>query len=719
MAEGDDGRRRSVWIRAIPETTGTGEGPLPDPEARWRYPDLDELLARPAERQPAFHRAIGTSNGVAAANAAIALARLGDASGAKRLFEAVETPSLPLPMRCAAVEALGNLPGDEPRRLLSKLLDQYAEPSARERRSVYLPELHAELIAALGLHVSPAGDERFQAALRSRSVAVRLEAVRRWTHDDASPLPEALIDLRAAGDPRLRIAVMEAVAARQHADAHRLLGEAVHDHALDVRLAAIRGLGALADAEAVALLEPLLSHHATRMREAAVAALAASEAYDILLKAAGDESWRVRMEVARALAGFDGHEASRAARTLLDDASPEVHRELLASVGRWPVEQAGPILLDAMAKDSFSCRKAAAHQLAAQWPQAASFPADGPPERRRVELQRLAKAFREQFPMVEEGPPEPETGNDGQAVSSEELERVEQLLAAEDMAGLSALGPRCIDVLEVLALDRQRRLPEDVYLKVLPDMHPAFALLARLTNDDVIERRRAAAELDALAEKGHLGPLAAERLCRLVTPEPDALVFQSVLSAVAADRSETAHRIAYAAVGHPAAEVRRRGCMHLAAHPDAKHAPALLPAIEDESDAVVVAALRALAASGHLADTGALDELLRSGNEPLQLEVALALVHLDDPRGVATLERLAYSHDAAVRRRVAETMGELADPIFTPNLIRLLDDRVSVMRAALAALPATAGEDQSLLPDGAPATTTERVRRWKAWFATQ
>ncbi len=716
--EGDDGRRRSVWIRAIADSNDDG-GLLRIPKARWRYPDLDELLARPADQQPAFHHALDDADPVVATNAAVALARRGDASGAEQLFDAAAAPKLPLAMRCAAVEALGSLPCDASKRFLSELLDQYEESATRDGRRVYLPELHAELIAALGRCQGPDDDPRFLAALRSSASEVRLEALRVWANDPSAPLPDALVDLRTSGNVRLRTAAVEAVAARPHPEAHRLLGAALRDHDFRVKTAAVRGLGTLGDAEATAALRELLSHHAPRLRQAAVAALAEAEAREAVFEAAGDESWRVRAEVAQALARFPGPEAAAVAHALLDDSSTEVHRELLAAVSQWPLEHSGPILLEALGKESYLCRTTAASRLADHWLPAASFPADAPADRRRPELRRLTEAFHEEFGPAEAAPAEegPERG-EGEA-SSEELQRVEQLLAEEDLTALAELGPRGLEVLEVLALDRQRPVPEAVYHNLLPEVHPAFALLARLESDDVQQRRRAAAELDALSGKGPLGRLAAERLCRLVTPEPDPLVFQSALSAVAGDGGEAAHRLAYAAVGHPAAEVRRRGCLHLAAHPHPKHVPVLRPALEDESEPVVAAAVAALGASGQLDDADALIELMRTGSESLQLEVATALVRLDDPRGVAALERLAYSRDAAVRRRVAETIGELANPTFTPFLIRLLDDRVSVMRAALDALPKTVGEDHSLSSDGSPPATTERVRRWRAWFASQ
>ncbi len=717
--EGTDGRHRSVWIRVIPDASDEPPSLLQSRGPRWRYPDLDELLARPSERQPAFHEGIHDADPVVSANTAIALARLGNAAGAEVLFHAIEAPSFPLPMRCAAVEALGSLPGDEPARLLSQLLDQYGDSAEHKGRHVHVPELHAELIAALGHRSGATDDPRLLAALHGRSSDVRLEALRTWANDDAAPLPEALIDLRTSGDVRLRLAVLEMVVAKRHPDAHRLLADAVCDHNLQVRVAAIHGLGTLADADARATLETLLNHHTGRMREATVAALAELKANEAVFRAVGDESWRVRAEVARAMARFNGPDAVAVADTLLDDPSSEVHRELLKAIARWPVKQSGPILLKAMGKESFLCRKTATDQLAAHWPPAASFPVEGPAERRRAEMDRLTAEFRTTFELADEKPVEPAPRRRDRMVTADELSEVERLLEQEDTVALVAIGPVAIEALEVLAIEYQRPVPELMYQDALPKMHLSFALLARMETTDVTERRRGATELAALAEKEPLGRLAVERLCRFVTPEADALVFQSVLAAVAQDESEAAHRIAYAAVGHAAAEVRRRGCLHLAAHPHPKHTPVLLPAVDDEADSVAAAAVQALGACGHAADAGALTELLRVGNDLLQLEAALALVQLDDPSGIAALERLAHSRDAAVRRRVAEKMGELSDPVFTPTLMRLLDDRVSIIRAALAALPRTVGEDKSLSPDGNLPTTTERVRRWKAWFVSR
>ena len=61
-------------------------------------------------------------------------------------------------------------------------------------------------------------------------------------------------------------------------------------------------------------------------------------------------------------------------------------------------------------------------------------------------------------------------------------------------------------------------------------------------------------------------------------------------------------------------------------------------------------------------------------------------------------------------------MGEIPHESFLPTLIRLLNDRVAIQRAALASLPKVAGLDPSRADDGSPTTTTERVQRWKQWY---
>ena len=216
-----------------------------------------------------------------------------------------------------------------------------------------------------------------------------------------------------------------------------------------------------------------------------------------------------------------------------------------------------------------------------------------------------------------------------------------------------------------------------------------------------------------------MGSLATARLAQQIAAEEDQLVWQSVLTAIADDGSEPAARMACTAAGHRSAEVRRRACEYLAAHPDPRHAPVLLPLLEDANHGVLCEAAWALAAAGREEDRQPLRELLPHNSESLRLEVATALAGAGDPFGKRELVRLAQSRDPAIRRRAAEAMGQLGDRVFASTLIGLLEDRGSVCREALAALPAVVGHDVAQGTDGNHVPTTQRIQLWKQWARQQ
>ena len=227
---------------------------------------------------------------------------------------------------------------------------------------------------------------------------------------------------------------------------------------------------------------------------------------------------------------------------------------------------------------------------------------------------------------------------------------MDRLVHEANLKALADYGPALPDALEHLQFDRKQLLPEEIYRDVLPKYGRVYAALDELASADLTQRRRAAEELAELSGKQPPGRLAIARLAQLVGTEQDALVWQSAMRAIADDGSQPAIDLAYAAIGNASSEVRRRACEHLAAHPDTAHVPVLIPALEDKDQAVVCAAIRALAASGNMNDTKPLRNLLGSMNEDVQMEAALALTSLGDPSGKPALERLAYSRDPAVRK---------------------------------------------------------------------
>jgi len=565
--------------------------------------------------------------------------------------------------------------------------------------------------------------------------SLSLAGCRWWTvpsFDDAAPnqlVPAEAAQPAQSPDTAARVAAIRALGQRPPADAQRRLAAALEDQDLQVRLAAIAVLGELGGSEAMATLERLTQDRGEAVRAAAVSALAAMHAEPAVLKARSDKSWRVRLAVAEALANYADRPAAAAARELLDDPSPTVQLRVLGSVGKWPPEQAAPILWEAMGNEVYLTRQAAAGQLAALWPPAGEFPVDGPPHQRAEFLRKRRDDFRREFGGAEAaalaGAAAASRAASRPPLPPAKLAEVEQWVgrlsdpqaapAAREaaVAALARFGPGLVEALECLALDRRQPLPESVYREVLPQGEPAFAALKQLASEEVPVRRQAADRLAELAQRQPLRPLAVERLASLAQREPDALVWRGVFRAVAADGSEPSIRLAYAALSHAAAEVRRSACEHLAAHPSPRHANALLPALEDPQVSVVTAAARALGAVGRAADAEPLKRLLASANESVRLEAATALARCGEAAGPAALGRLSYSRDPAIRRQAAVAMGELGDPIFAPTLVRLLEDQHAVRLAALESLPKVTGRDPPASPGQSSASVAERVEFWR------
>jgi len=486
-----------------------------------------------------------------------------------------------------------------------------------------------------------------------------------------SPSIDAL-KLYSSRDPKQRVAAVTELGRQRHPEALQRLSDAVRDHDLNVRLAAIAALGELGGAGAVQALEGLTQQQTDGIRAAAVAALAKAGARPQVFAAAKDTSWRVRMAVADALAAHPDGEASDLAQRLLGDASVEVQHRVLAAVRNWPVEVAGPVLLAGMERSAYLVRKRAAEQLAADWTPAREFPVDAPPHQRHGILARLHAEFHRQY--------------------------VSPRVAAAVTAPHASSGA-------VIGDDRIR------------DDRSWQPLLGRLKSSDVSQRRQAAEELARLAATRPLPPEAVEQVAQVAAVEADQSVWRSVFRAVAADQGEASAGLARAALSHPSPEVRRGACDYLSAHPDPRHADALLHALDDSSPVVVVAATRALGLAGRLDVAPRLERLQSSPSEPLRLESAIALARLGHPAGVAALERLAMSSNVQIRLRTVQAMGELPDPSFLPTLVRSLDDRGEIALAALESLPKVAGYDVNR--NHAASTTAERMRQWKHWCQSQ
>lgn len=544
---------------------------------------------------------------------------------------------------------------------LEPLLSGLQEPEARETAPPFDPRQRLE-------------------ALRSRVPQERLGALQAWNDLPPGPLPVEVTDLRTDPSPQVRAAAMTVLAHARVPQAFEYLKAGLSDNELQVRTAAVAALGELKGPEAQATLEKIAKSDTEVLRAAAVTALASFDAQAAVTDAAADRSWRVRMAVAKALRRYNNPPGIALAGRLLDDPSAGVQQETVKAVADWPLARSGPILLAALGRSGYMMRKTAAQQLATRWQPAGQFPIDGPPERRAEVLAQLEQRFREEI-----GPTEIALASAVAIGNGSSCKTADYLAPADNSAQNAAVA----------------------------------AALARLTDEDILVRRRAAGELAKLASRHSLGEAAVARLVSVAVQEKDPLVWQDLLAAVAAEGCPSAMRLAYAATKHASPEVRRLACQHLAAHPDARHVALLRPLLTDENDQVAGAAARAMGALGRIEDPEPLRGLLTNRNELLRVDAAAALARLGDPAGLPALERLSYSHDAAVRRQVTTALAELRRPEAVPLLIRLLDDRPEIRRVALEGLPRIVGQDVTKRPGQPAPNVSEQVALWKQWFASQ
>lgn len=84
-----------------------------------------------------------------------------------------------------------------------------------------------------------------------------------------------------------------------------------------------------------------------------------------------------------------------------------------------------------------------------------------------------------------------------------------------------------------------------------------------------------------------------------------------------------------------------------------------------------------------------------------------------------SIERMSTDADAQVRMRTAKAMGELADPVFLPALMTMLNDQPQVQAATLDSLARVAGTDVAIRADGKPISNEEKVRVWQLWYREQ
>lgn len=679
------GRWRPASAQLDPSHVGP---PPPDRSHRWRQAGLELLMAQSPDTRPDLHAAMQSKDRVIATNAAILLSRQHDSAAYGTLLRAIRSNETNSWQRRAAVEAFAEL--DQPSVVaeLRTLIDEHGGFAGDAARS-YQPDLHAELLHGLAdaegpkhsLPLGAGGEPRFARALATPAPSVWREALAALADSRFGPLPANIV--RYVGDPdsSVRRAALHTLTVRQHPEALELLRQALMDQDLIVRLSAVADLGRLGGPKALAELRQMATGGTELTRAAAVAALMEAGDDQIESTAIADKSWRVRRPLVAILDRAPNPRPTELAERLVADVNSDIAQVAVEAVGRWPLAEAGPILLTAMEGRVYLTRKAAAQQLTKLWPPAAEFEIEAAPSRRATEMDELRRKWHA----------------DASALAATPTPREPVVPSA----------PGAVHASEV------EKPPAEIE-----------RFVERLASSDLKERRDAADRIKAGAfqpttdgaGRSRLNDSTLERLVEVVIREPDALVWSSILTGLAEDDREPATRLAYAGLSHPAPEVRRRACEHLERHPDPRHAPLLAKSLTDANPTVVEAAVRAMGRLPSLDDPRPLENILAAQNHALRVEAGEALAQFRYPSGIAALERLGYDSSPHVRLLAAGAMGRAPNRSFVPVLIHLLDDRPEISRAALESLPRAAGHDlpsaNSLASDAVP----NPIQRWKDWY---
>ena len=705
---------------------------------RWRNDRLETLLGAAEDRRDKLTRMLKADDALSSATAAIGLYRLGDNSLEPLLVKIVQHAKLSLRIRQAAIESLALAEGSSTRSVLENLLQQYGQ-FATDEKSSYVSALHAELVRGLCRHVAPHEDSRFIEALSSPDHGVRITTLEVWSSATESSLPAEAVALLDDARANVRIAALKAVAAHRHGAALPHVRRLTKDHEVTVRLESIRVLGELGGQESRLALLEMLKNEPERFRIAAVNALARAGDMTTVYAVATDPSWHLRREVATALAIDSSARSREIARTLLADRSVEVRLKMVESLAKWPLEAAGPLLLEAADSDARRIQMLATNQLAQRWEAAKALATLTSPENRRELLASLQKQWTAEHvttspaTWTSKAQNSVASGNAGPAemeIPQEQLAETETLLReylesetgerpAELRQRLMQRGPAVLVAYEQLVLDRQQPLEDAVFHDLLAPLDQHLAAIEQLRAENVKQRRRAAETLAKLADDQPLRRLALERLATLALADSDTDVSRWLLKVIHPHDTEPAHRIAYAAVSHPSADIRRRACEYLQLHAASRHEAKLMPLLEDADISVVRAAVRALGACGSLSDVGPVKRLLMAKDTTLRVEAAVALAKVGSSSGPAALERLSFDQNEKVRQQIATAIGELGDAVYIPTLIRLLDDRSSVRRAALNALSKVAEDPFASAADADRNDPETMAQFWRDWYGQQ
>ncbi|WP_460167473.1 HEAT repeat domain-containing protein [Thermostilla marina] len=718
------------WHRAVPPQVISADTSQDRILARqWQHEELEQTLRLPPDQRPDFVTVRRDEQGVARIQAAIALAHLNKAEGISDLVEAVGNRGLRLPLRCAAAEALGLLPPAVAGEPLLSLAERWASAGAPG----YTTELHAALVRAASSvllrceNASGAAEIRrrlepvIARALDSESPEVLTTALEYICAARPSTLPAGISTLVDHAHPKVRSAALEALAVCDPEIGRTQALRMLADYDLQVRLKAVDVLGHIRHPECVAELRELLNDRSPVIAAAAARSLI-NQTPDMARELANDKRHEIRRAVAESLSHHP--EAANLLSQLIRDPVPSVALAAVATATRLPASECDRMLFTALASDSLIVRREASKHLAVKHSTLPPFPWNGPAELRRAALEELKPILtadkKTAGPMAKT-----ETHDKGSSSSpTDALEHAWRELADEHLASNQRRAielrlthnPRAsLAAIERLVFEQNHAIATS-WVPLLKRLIPEYQAAELLAASDLGQRRQVAGELAKAARQQPLSRLVLKHIVDHLRHESDPMVWQTLVDAASTSNTPEAAAVNEAALVHPIADIRRRGCVYFRKHPDLADPQKLLPLVNDESDSVAVAAIDALGRVPDDKTLPAISAKLASPNKAIALAAATALARVRNEQGLAALERWAYDPDAVFRREVAQCMAEVGDRTFLGTLVMLLDDEdESVRLTALRGLESTWPDVASQIST-ADETPRKRMAAWRTWY---
>ncbi|NIA21055.1 MAG: hypothetical protein GWP05_03570, partial [Anaerolineaceae bacterium] len=615
----------SQWIARLDEesiVTGRAGGRQPFYSGefdRHGCQAADRLVGMGREAVAALRKAARGADPVARRNAAMALARLGDASAVEVLYQAAEQKNLRPVIRGQAILLLAELARSNPEKSaaidLPRLMAIFHQ---RKRASDPSRHILTAIIRAAAVAGTPQGRNVVVGMLPSREPALRHAALEALREVELPETPPLVIEALGDRNPRIVLAAMALLAHRGGDEMAGRYARLLAGGDEKVRIEAVRRIGLAPGPEAGRLLLKVIDDPSLSVQREVIASAEKIGDASLLERALTVGRWRIRKAAVEALGRMKSAHSLGALAALTGDDSYNVRRSMAEAVGEIGRPVGAPIIVDLLADSASTVRAAAAESFARIAGFALKGFDPGWQPWKNAEAIKMARTWADQHsgPAAGDDPADSNAAAEGAVKIDLQTRTLIEALALPPgehrqlaIAALVRMKERAIAPLEASVDARPPEIATAILDDVLPVIDPLYMALKKLRSEDVAVRRQAAIRF-ARAAKGRRLPEAAwQRARHVLSGETDGQV-RRLLTERLFEAGDDA--LADALVhGLKLSDVRARqsAARYLGRLKSPKAVPHLVECLHDERTSVQFAAAWAL---GRIGDPAAVEPLKRA-----------------------------------------------------------------------------------------------------------